>query len=319
MNLNLIFILVIVIIVILVLWSSTLVFYRDKNTSVIDSDEDKVFSPKCKSIILKHKKKVDTAVLMIHGFPSTPAVYDYSANCFFEHGFDCFAFLLPGFGTNIEDFKKTYFNQWFDFVCRKYELLKSEYDNVAIVGISMGGALTLKLAEKYSDSSIAPLAVVPISAPVIYNSLLKDRKVTSFGFYFARIVSLFKKYFKTSIKNIDKDGEDGADRWLGYSGLFLPQALSLVYAEKTIRKELYKITCPMFAIHNVTDETVPFFNLPIIAKENNSKYFRSKVIKMDKFKHTKHVLLLYFSVQEELTNDIIKFIKGRRDEKTRLH
>lgn len=304
-------IIIIFLIVILLFWSVSLIFYRDKNTYDIESDESKVFSPKCKSIIIKHETKAETAVLMIHGFPSTPSVYEYSANCFFEQGYDSYAFLLPGFGESPEAFKKTYFTQWFNFLCRKYELLKSQYKNVAIVGISMGGALTLKLGEKYSNTDIAPLAIFPISAPVIFNSLRKDRKITKFSFYFARIVNIYNKYINVAICDRDEDGEDGSLRWLGYTGTFLPQSLSLVHAEKKIRKDLYKITCPMYAIHNVSDKTVPYFNLPIIATENNSRLFRAKTIKMDNFKHTKHVLLLYFSVREELTNDIIEFIEGR--------
>ncbi len=311
-NLGLVIIIIVfIVLVALILWSASLIFYKDKNTYDIESDESKVFSPKCKSIILKHEKATDTAVLMVHGFPSTPNVYEYSANSFFEHGYDSYAFLLPGFGTSIDDFKKTYFTQWFNFICRKFEDLKSQYDNVVIVGISMGGALTLKLGEKYSNTEKAPLAIIPISAPVIFNSLIKDRKITKFNFYFARIVSILKKNLKVSICNRDEDGEDGSLRWIGYSGTFLQQSLSLVYAEKTIRKELYKITCPMFLIQNVNDKTVPYFNFPVIAKENNSKFFRAKSIKMDGFKHTKHVLLLYFSTQEELTDDIIEFIEGR--------
>lgn len=305
---------VIICVVFLIVWSASLVFYKDKNTFDIESDESKVFSPKCKSIILKHENKHNTAVLMIHGFPSTPSVYNYSATRFFEQGYDAYAYLLPGFGTSPEDFKKTYFNQWFNYICRKYEELKMQYDNVVILGISMGGAITLKMGEKYSGSDKAPLAIVPISAPVIYNSLLKDRKITNFNFYFARIIKIFKKNINVRISNRDEDGIDGEKRWLGYSGTFLPQSLSLVHAEKQIRKDLYKITCPMFAIHNVNDETVPFFNFPIIAKENNSNYFVAKVIKMDKVNHTKHVLLLYYSIQEELTNDIINFIEGRLNE-----
>jgi carboxylesterase len=299
-----------IILILIFIWSSSLIFFRDKNTYDLEVDETKVFSPKCKSIILEHEIKVDTAVLMIHGFPSTPNVYQYSAHCFFEKGYDSYAYLLPGFGTNIEDFKKTYFTQWFNYACKKYEELKSRYKNVVIVGISMGGAITLKLGEKYSNTDIEPLAIIPISAPVVYNSFIRDRKITNFGFYFARIINLFKKSFKTSICLRDETGIDNELSWTGYSGLFISQGLSLIKAEKTIRKELKKITCPMFAIHNVTDETVPFFNLPIIAKNNNSRNFKAKIIKMDGFKHTKHVLLLYFSVQEDLTYDIINYIEG---------
>lgn len=310
-------ILIILTIIFLVfLWSASLIFYKDRNIKDIDINEGKTFSHKCNSIVLKHEIKVDTAVFMIHGFLSTPNVYQYSSHCFFEQGYDAYAYLLPGFGTSVDDFKKTSFTQWFYYICKKYESIKTNYENVVIVGISMGGAITLKLAEKYCNSDLEPTAIVPISAPVIYNSLLKDKKITNFWFYFARFVNLFKSSFNTSICNREQtiEDDDNNSNWIGYSGTFLKQSLSLVHAEKRIRKDLKKITCPMFAIHNVSDKTVPFFNLPIIAKENNSNYFVSKIIKMNNFKHTMHVLLLYYSVREELTQDIINFIEGRLDE-----
>lgn len=301
------------ILILIFLWSSTLLFYRDKNRKNIEVDETKVFSPKCKSIIIKHEIEVDTAVLMIHGFKSTPNVYNYSAHCFFEHGYDSYAYLLPGFGTNIEDFENTNFNNWFDYISDKYEELKQNYKHVFIVGISMGGAITLKLGEKYCNTELEPAGIIPISAPVIYNSLIKDRKITNFGFYFARFVSLFKSTFKPSICNYNENGEDNDNNWIGYKGLFLKPSLSLIHAEKRIRRDLGKITCPLFAIHNVTDKTVPFFNFSIIAKENNSKKFQGKIIKMIGFNHTMHVLLLYYSVRDELLHDINKFLEGVLD------
>ena len=306
----------IVILLLIIIWSSTLIFYKDRKVNYIDVDESKVFSSKCKSIILKHEVKTNTAVFMIHGYKSTPNVYNYSAHCFFEHGYDSYAYLLPGFGTSIEEFEKTNFTQWFNYISAKYEDIKKDYDNVFIIGISMGGLITLKLGEKYSDTDLEPSAIIPISAPIIYNSLLKDRKITDFSFYFARFVSIFKSTFNSSIINrIDEgDGEDNDNNWIGYKGLFLKQSLSLVKAEKKVRKNLKKIKCPLFAIHNITDKTVPFFNFPIIAKENNSRKFQAKIIKMIGYNHTMHVLLLYYSVRDELLDDINKFIEGVLDE-----
>ncbi len=306
----------IVIILLILIWSSTLIFYKDKNLKEIDVDESNVFSPKCKSIILKHEVEANTAVFMIHGYKSTPNVYDYSAHCFFEHGYDSYAYLLPGFGTSIEDFEKTNFTQWFNYISKKYEEIKKDYNDVIIIGISMGGLITLKLGEKYCGTDYEPSAIIPISAPVIYNSLIKDRKITDFSFYFARIISIFKSTFNASICNRLEEGvgEDNDNNWIGYKGLFLKQSLSLVKAEKKVRKDLKKITCPLFAIHNVTDKTVPFFNFPIIAKENNSNKFQAKIIKMVGYNHTMHVLLLYYSFRDELLDDINKFIEGVLDE-----
>jgi carboxylesterase len=138
------------------------VFYKDRNTEVLDSDESKCFSPKCHSIVKVHSERVDTAILQIHGFPSTPHVYEYSSDEFYKAGFDTYAFLMPGFGTSIEDFNKTNFTTWFDFQCRKYEELKQKYKNVIILGISMGGLITLKLGEKYSNTKLEPNAIISI-------------------------------------------------------------------------------------------------------------------------------------------------------------
>ena len=312
--------LIIIGIIILVLfWSATLIFFNDKSSKIIEVDDNKVFSDKCKSIILKHEIKKDTAVFMIHGYLSTPNVYQYSAHSFFEEGYDAFAYLLPGFGTSVDDFKKTTFSDWFNYISLKYEKIREEYENVIIVGISMGGSITLKLGEKYCNTNLEPTAIIPISAPVIYNSLIRDRKITNFYFYFARFISIFKKTFNPSICNRvnEESNNDNNNNRIGYSGIFLKQSMSFIKAEKKIRKDLKNITCPMFVIHNITDKTVPFFNFSIIAKENNSRHFEAKIIKMNGFKHTMHVLLLYYSVREELTYNIINFIEGVFDEQKR--
>lgn len=296
----------------LLVWSYTLIFYKDKNTEDINTDESKCFSPKCRSIINVHDERVDTAILQIHGFPSTPHVYEYSSDTFYKAGFDTFAYLMPGFGTSCEDFEKTYFTQWFNFQCRKYEELKKKYTNVFILGISMGGVISLKLGEKYSNTKLEPNAIITISSPIVYNSFIKDRIITNPLFVFARIINIFKHTFNPStISGIDS--EDGNQDWTGYHGLFLNQSLSLIKAEKTIRKDLNKLTCPLFSIHDTGDKTVPFKNFPIIMKENNSKDCRGLVWRMGNFNHSHHVLLLYNSSRVKLAKEIITYIKEKLD------
>lgn len=304
---------IVIILILFVFWSHSLIFYRDKNVNDIESDESKCFAPRCHSIVRVHKQKSDTAILMIHGFPSTPHVYEYSSERFFEEGMDAYAFLMPGFGTSVEDFKKTYFTQWFNFICRKYETLKKEYDNVFVLGISMGGAMTLKIGEKYSSTDLEPNAIISISAPVVYNSI-KDHLITNKAFVFARFVSLFKSTFNAKEVNGVPERDDGDEDWTGYSGLFLKQAFSLIHAEKKIRKNLPKIKCPLFLIQDVNDKTVPFANYFIIARENGSLDFKGRVTKMKNFNHTHHVLLLYRSIREELTEEIIEYIGERKND-----
>jgi carboxylesterase len=301
---------IIFIIILISLWSITLIFFKDRNSQPIETDESKCFAPRCHSIIrLDKNEEVDTAILLIHGFPSTPHVYDYCSQQFFENKIDSYAYLMPGFGTSTKDFEKTNFTQWFDFQCRKYEELKSKYKNVFILGVSMGGLISLKLGEKYSDTELEPKAIISISAPIVYNSI-KDRMITNPSFMFARVINIFKSTFNPSTVN-GIDGEDGNEDWTGYQGLFLKQSLSLIKSEMIVRKNLSKLTCPLFLIHDTGDQTVPFGNFPIISKENGSREFTGKVTRMQNYRHSHHVLVLYKSSRVKLTKEIIAYIKEK--------
>jgi len=281
---------IIIAIVLFILWNITLVGYRDKHTEALDVDLSKVFCEEAKSIVLEQNSK--TAILLVHGFPSTPSVYKYSSEKFFQAGMDVYAPLLPGFGTDPIAFADTTFTQWFAYLCKYYENLRSSYETLYVLGISMGGAMTLKLGETYCNTEKAPDALVSIAAPVAYNSLIRD----------AHIVQGNPK------------GDDGSEYWYGYGGIFIRAGLSLVHAMKQIRKELPKITCPLLSIHDVNDGVVPFKNQAIIKAGQKSCRFKDIQTNMEKHKHPRHALLLYRSIQGELTQTIIDFLQEKEDE-----
>jgi carboxylesterase len=289
-------------------WNNALWGYQDKNTADIESDDSLSFCEEAKSIVLKSNNK--KAIILVHGFPSSPRVYTYSAKRFAEEGYDVYAPLLPGFGTNVKDFEQTYFTQWFNYLCRYYEKIRETYPTVVVLGISMGGMMTLKLGETYCDTPLAPEALVTISAPVVYNSI-RDWVFTDIRFSFMRTVALFKPTFAAKTVQGNPKGKDGNELWTGYSGLFINQGLSLVNAMGPVRENLGKITCPLFAIQDINDQTVPFKNLKIIQRENKSRDFRTLETKMDDYGHSRHALLMYYSIQGELTDFILDFLKNK--------
>ena len=290
------------------LWNITLIGYKERDLTPLESDESQCFCEKAKSIILV--QHADQAILLIHGFPTTPYLYCYSAPRFFESGMDVYAPLLPGFGTDVKKFEQTNFTQWFSYLCSYYEKLRAQYKTVYVLGTSMGGLMTLKLGETYCASAQAPDKLVTIAAPVVYNSI-RDRIFTNKQAYFMRTVALFKtsKNPKTICRN--PDGEDGNEDWVGYGGTFYRSGLSLMYAMKEVRKNLPLLTCPLFSIHDINDKTIPFKNLHIIQKENKSSCFKSLETEMGAFNHSRHALLMYHSIQKELTDTIIEFLQDK--------
>ncbi len=310
-----ILLLILALVVLFILWNATLFGYKDRNTEAIEPDLDNLFGPMASPIILT-KEGNTKAILMPHGFPSTPSIYLYSSERFFAEGIDVHAPLLPGFGSDPEYFGRTTFTQWFDYLSRYYERLRAEYETVYVLGISMGGLMTLKLAEIYADTPQAPDAAVSIAAPVVYNSI-KDGIITDWRGYFAlRTLSLFTPSVGAKVVQGITSSEDGGNDWYGYGGLYLRPGISLINAMKTVRKDLGKITCPLLVIHDRGDKTVPFKNVKVIEAEHNSRSFTILETEMPPYNHTRHALLMYPSVQKELTDTIIAFLKEHdEDEK----
>lgn len=299
---------IISLLILFVLWNVTLIGYKDRDLTPLKQDEASVFTAKAKSILLT--QDAPKAILLIHGFPSTPAFYSYSAQRFHDAGWDVHAPLIPTFGSDPKEFEKTNFSQWFAYICRYYEKMRETYKTVHVLGTSMGGLMTLKLGEKYCNSPKAPDKLVTVAAPVVYNSI-RDGIITDARSCMMRSVALFKPSIGARTVDGNPNSDDGNEQWVGYGGLFIRAGLSLVHNMKEVRKNLGRITCPLFSIHDVNDGTVPFGNLKIIQQENGSKNFRSLETHMREFKHNRHSLLSYHSIREELTDTIIEFLDAK--------
>ncbi len=299
---------IVLILLLFIIWNMFLPFYKDRNKEKLVSDESRCFSPRCRSIVLREDGR-DRAVLMIHGFPTTPYMYDYSSKRLFEAGYDVYAPLIPTFGADISEFEQTNFTQWFDFIRDCYTDLRKRYPFLAVIGVSMGGAMTLKLGEEFSSTELAPDALVSISAPVAYNNI-RYGIYTSLPAYFARTIGLFRP--SIGARQVDglPEKDDGNENWVGYEGLFVKQGMSLIKAFDRIRKDLPKIAVPMFVMHDRGDKTVPFKNLSIIEKFCSEHIEVKREVEMTEGHHSHHSLLMYYSVQKGYTDEIIEFLGG---------
>lgn len=298
---------ILVLIVLFFIWNISLIFYKEKKEPKLKSDESKCFSEKCRSIL--YVKGHDKAVLFIHGFPTTPSMYSYPAKVFSERGYDVYAPLIPTFGADYKEFEETSFSQWFSFIDDYYIELKNKYERVYVIGVSMGGAMTLKIAEKYSSSPLAPEKIAVLSAPVAYNSLIRDHFVTSWSFYIGRFLALFIKEIGAKCIECKPESEDGNENWTGYGGTFPRQGLSLIYNLKIIRKDLAKVSAPIISIHDKGDKTVPFGNQKIILSSISSSDIEAYSPEMPNYRHTHHSLLMYDSCKKEYTDLIFNFFE----------
>jgi carboxylesterase len=86
------------------------------------------------------------ALLLIHGFPGTPAEMRPLADLTAQLGITIEAPLLPGFGREIATLATRTRHDWIDTVQSSLASLRSRHRQVILAGFSMGGALAIHAA-----------------------------------------------------------------------------------------------------------------------------------------------------------------------------
>jgi carboxylesterase len=101
----------------------------------------------------------DTAALLVHGFPGTPADVRPVAEALYESGWSVQGILLPGFGSQIATLADRRCEEWVWAVRQSLIALRQRYPIVLLVGFSLGGALALRAA------AVEPPAALVLLAP----------------------------------------------------------------------------------------------------------------------------------------------------------
>lgn len=100
---------------------------------------------------LSHVGSTDIGVLVLHGFTGNPGSMRGLANACVAAGFHVEMPQLAGHGTAIEDMIPTRWTDWSHDVETAYQALAARASNVVVMGLSMGGALTLWAGTQHSE------------------------------------------------------------------------------------------------------------------------------------------------------------------------
>src|SRR2546423_256151 len=98
-----------------------------------------------------HPGSAETGFLLCHGFTGTPASMRAWGAHLAGAGFTVRCPLLPGHGTRWQDLNRTTWEDWYGAVREALLALLATCRTVFVGGLSMGGTLTLRLAEEFGD------------------------------------------------------------------------------------------------------------------------------------------------------------------------
>jgi len=183
----------------------------------------------------------EIGVLLCHGFTGSPQSLRPWAEYLAKQGLTVSLPLLPGHGTRWEDMQLTGWQDWYAEVDRELRALRDRCAQVFVFGLSMGGALALRLAAKHGET---------VSGLVVVNPGNKVHGVAARALPVARHVV---RSVKGIVSDIAKEGSDE----VGYDRVPLHAAHSLRNFFRLVDGDLPQVTQPLLVLHSTQDHVVP--------------------------------------------------------------
>ena len=180
--------------------------------------------------------------LVLHGFTGSPVSMRPLAEALADAGFAVEMPRLPGHGTNVADLVETGWDDWLTEAERALTALQARTgDGKAVVaGLSMGGALTLALAQGHPELAGIVLINAPVAPP-------------------PELAAGIEEMMAGGMEIIDSIGGDIADPEadeVSYDATPLRSFLTMLMAGEDVRARLPEITQPSLIITSRQDHVV---------------------------------------------------------------
>ncbi len=180
----------------------------------------------------------EKGILAVHGFTGSPSEMRPLAEFLHKTGYTVLAPRLCGHGTTPYEMAKTRWLHWYAAVEDGYHLLSNLCREITVVGMSMGGLLSLKLAAEYPVHK-----VVSVASPIY----LQDKRLPLLPVY-----RLLRSYVTARRRRYDA----GPAYSVGYDETPLGSLSSLLSLIRQVKPLLPSITAPALVIQSEAEHTV---------------------------------------------------------------
>jgi len=193
------------------------------------------------------------ACLLIHGFTSAPKEMRWMGEYLNQQGLTCLGGRLAGHATDPEDMIRSNWTDWIASVEDGYHILRGMSENIFLVGLSMGGVLSLLMSTRLDVQG-----VVAMSTPY---KLPDDPRLRHIE-WISKIVAYMPK----------SDEEPGAswfdkEAWKGHISYPENPVRSIGELNKLLgemRSALPKVRVPVLLMHSKDDRYVLPENMELV-------------------------------------------------------
>jgi esterase/lipase len=189
-------------------------------------------------------KKKPPLVFLVHGFRGHPREFDPLAGYLHSQGLDTHRVCLPEHGDTPGDLANTNCQAMLEQCMIDLELCAQEYDNIHLVGFSLGGALSTVLT-RHNPDLIRSLTLVASPYKPVWN--------LEYGQYHMR------HFFNRFLPGILQSEWDTGFPKPMFSPVYLPrlyQEMDTFFSE--VQLSARKMQTPTLLIHSPYDLTVPY-------------------------------------------------------------
>jgi carboxylesterase len=231
------------------------------------------------------------AVLLIHGWTSTPYELRRLGVYLNENGYTVSGILLSGHGTVPKDLESISWPTWIDDAKKEYEKLKSSHQKVFSVGTSIGGNITMMLAKEEVELDGIVLMATPY--------LIRKEAIVLF---FAKILMLFKNKYRKKFYPPTFGVSTTITRLISYQSYPVKSALETFELIREARKNLEKIAQPCLLMQSTHDHVVEGSSMESIYNGIASRK------KTKKYVHKAYHTFISDIKNEHVFRDILNFL-----------
>ncbi|MFL6238045.1 MAG: alpha/beta hydrolase [Actinomycetes bacterium] len=179
-------------------------------------------------------------VLLCHGFTGSPQSMRPWGEHLASAGLTVSCPRLPGHGTRWQELNLTGWQDWYAEIVHAFDDLAGRCDQVFAMGLSMGGTLALRLAER-RPNDVAGLVLVNPSVMSLNKALT---------------VLPVLKWMVPSLKGVGNDIKREGVTELAYDRTPMRAAHSLAQLWKLVRSDLGDVVAPVLVYRSVDDHVV---------------------------------------------------------------
>jgi len=195
------------------------------------------------------------ACLLVHGFTGAPKEMRWMGEYLNQQGFTCLGIRLAGHATRPKDMIRSLWTDWTVSVEDGYNLLCGLSQTIFLVGLSMGGALSLLMSTRLAQRVAG---VVVMSTPY--------RLPAKYPAWQIRLISYFKSYIRKSKESPGASWFDKAafTEHISYPLNPIRSAAELETLLGKMRAVLPNVRVPVLMMHSKDDQYVLPENMPLI-------------------------------------------------------